>query len=256
MNYAVAAGYATFAVDVVGAGDSSHPAGSQVTIFSAAEALHHVITKLRAGAIGSVAFSKVIWVGHSMGSAAGWAEISRYHDVDAFIATGAPHTLSLATLGSAIIIPASQDPKFAPLGLDSNYISLPESDRSSLFYYAPTTDPQAFAVDYANRDAFTIPALNTGNGLFLEPASTAITRNVNVPVLDIFGEHDPLFCAPDAYDCSNYSIVKQNEMMFYPNATSFDMVIVPSTGHDLNTHMTAPYSYATMLSWALGHIAP
>jgi len=49
---ATAAGYATFDVDPVGQGNSSHPASAEVTLTAEAVALHDAVTALRSGAVG------------------------------------------------------------------------------------------------------------------------------------------------------------------------------------------------------------
>ncbi|MBO4206574.1 alpha/beta hydrolase [Micromonospora echinofusca] len=257
-QYANTAGYATFNVDLPGVGESSHPNSSLVDVFSSATALHQVITKLRAGTIGPVAFDKVVYVGHSLGVATGWAVASTYGGIDGFIATGAARALS--TTGSAPliadVIPAAQDPKFAPLNLDSGYLALPPATRAQAFYHPTTSDPQVVAVDNNTREPMTANTQISGIGVFLQPVQTAVTLDITVPVLSVFGGRDALFCAADAYDCTNYTAIKQAEAPYYANAASFDLVIVPETGHDLNTHYTAPYTFLTMLAWAATHVAP
>ncbi|MEH1011912.1 alpha/beta fold hydrolase [Micromonospora sp. CPCC 206060] len=255
VKYANRAGYATFNVEIVGSGESSRPHSSQVDMFTSAHALHNVITKLRAGDIGSTAFNKVIWVGHSMGTAIGWVEASTYNDVDAFIGTGALHPLSAAAT-SASPFPASLDPKFASLNLDDGYLSTDEASRANTFYYSNTTDPQVKSADYALRDTFTLPILITGGAQFNAPVATASTQGITVPVLSLIGEKDFLFCQPDASDCSDRAAVQQSEASYHSNASSFEMVVVPQTGHDLNLHHTAPFSFLTMLNWAKQHVAP
>ncbi|MBO4206573.1 alpha/beta hydrolase [Micromonospora echinofusca] len=255
-QYANAAGYATFNVDIVGTGESSRPHSSQVTMATSATALHQVITKLRAGALGPIAFRKVIWVGHSMGTATGWQEISTYGDVDGFIATGGAHTVSNTNAGGIAAFPASLDPKFAPLNLDDGYLSISKLDRDAVMYHGPTSSAQVRQVDYDTRDTYTVGVLVSGLGLFSQPLQDSVTKDITVPVLSIFGQQDVLYCATDAYDCDNLAAVQQSESSFYPNAADFDLVVVPQTGHDLNLHYTAPYSFLTMINWALTHVAP
>lgn len=90
---ATAAGYATFDIDRVGDGSSSHPPSSQLDTNAGAVALHDAVTALRAGAVDGDAFQHVIMVGHPLGSAEAWIEAARYHDPDAVIITGALHAL-------------------------------------------------------------------------------------------------------------------------------------------------------------------
>ncbi|MCK2244416.1 MULTISPECIES: alpha/beta hydrolase [unclassified Crossiella] len=82
---AALAGYATFNVDRIGAGASSHPVSRRLDAAVGAVAVHDVVTALRTGAVGGRPFARVIYVGHSLGSFIGLYGISRYRDVDAAI---------------------------------------------------------------------------------------------------------------------------------------------------------------------------
>ena len=94
VDAATAAGYATFDIDPIGQGNSSHPPSADVTVTAEAVALHDAIAALRSGAVDGHVFSGVITVGHSIGSVDAWLEAADYHDVNAVIATGALHALS------------------------------------------------------------------------------------------------------------------------------------------------------------------
>ncbi|MEH1015478.1 alpha/beta hydrolase [Micromonospora sp. CPCC 206060] len=257
-EYANAAGYATFSVDSVGVGESSKPHSSQITMAATAKALHDVITKLRAGNIGPVAFQKVIWVGHSMGSVTAWQGISTYGDVDAFIATGAVRPLSAAAtnLVLADVIPASQDPKFAPLNLDAGYLAINPPARQAAFCYLPTVDPQVLAVDADNRQPLTVGPQVAVMEMLTASVQNSASVDITVPVLSVIGAKDNMYCAVDALDCTDYAAVQQAEAPYYANASDFDLIIVPETGHNLNLHYTAPFTFLSMLSWAATHVAP
>ena len=94
VDAATAAGYATFDVDRIGDGNSSHPPSTDVTLTAGAVALHDAVTALRTGAVGGHPFQHVIMVGHSLGSFDAWIEDALYHDVNAMIITGALHALN------------------------------------------------------------------------------------------------------------------------------------------------------------------
>ena len=68
VDAATAAGYATFDIDRIGAGNSSHPPSAASTLTAGAVALHDAVTALRSGAVDGHAFRHVIAVGHSIGS--------------------------------------------------------------------------------------------------------------------------------------------------------------------------------------------
>lgn len=87
---ATAAGYATFNVDRVGAGDSSHPPAVLLDPAAGAVALHDVVSALRAGSLDGHAFRHVVWVGHSLGSNHAWYVPDTGHDLA--LSTTAPAT--------------------------------------------------------------------------------------------------------------------------------------------------------------------
>jgi hypothetical protein len=91
VDAATAAGYATFDIDRIGDGSSSHPPSADIDLNAGAVTLHDAVTALRSGAVDGHAFRHVILVGHSLGSIEAWIEDARYHDVDAIIITGALH---------------------------------------------------------------------------------------------------------------------------------------------------------------------
>jgi pimeloyl-ACP methyl ester carboxylesterase len=249
-------GYATFNVDRIGAGDSSHPESSQLDISAGAVALHDTITALRSGAVGGAAFSHVVYVGHSFGSIHGWVEASRYHDVDAMIVTGALHTFPPAALAASLaaIYPAVNDPRFADSGLDPGYITTRPGTRGPLFYYPATTDPQVVAADDASKDVATLAQLFQVLPMVQAPTpADAPSRQITVPVLVIVGENDALFCAPD---CADRAAVQQAEAPFYAPEAHLHVVVIPRTGHDLALSTTAPVTDAVSLAWTLSVVSP
>jgi pimeloyl-ACP methyl ester carboxylesterase len=255
-----AAGYATFNVDRLGAGASSRPASPDVNISSGTTALHSLIQQLRSGAAVGHPFKRVLWVGHSFGSVLAWTEVSRYRDVDGVIVTGALHKSSPSFVQNALVsaaVPANLDPHFAGLGLDPGYLTTISGTRANLFYFAPTTDPRVVAVDEANKDTVTLAELATGLPLFQgPPPSTSPSRQINVPVLDVIGQRDSVFCAADAVDCSSPDSVQRVEAPYYSAQAKLRIVVVPATGHDLNLHLTAPLWYTVALAWTLVHVPP
>jgi pimeloyl-ACP methyl ester carboxylesterase len=255
-----AAGYATFNVDRLGAGASTRPPSVAVNIGSGTVALHSVIQQLRTGAAVGHAFSQVLWVGHSYGAMLGWTEVSRYHDVDGVIVTGALHNVSPSFVQNALAtasMPANLDPHFAGLGLDDGYLTTIPGTRGNLLYFAPTTDPRVVAVDDANKDTVTLAELATGLPLVqAPPPDTAPSRLIDVPVLDVIGQRDADFCAADADDCSSLDSVQHVEAPYYSPEAQLRIVLVPATGHVLNLHRTAPLWYAVALAWTLQRFPP
>lgn len=238
VDAALAAGYATFNVDRVGAGQSSHPPSSELTTAAYAVSMHDVITALRSGALDGHAFSRVVWVGHSLGSAIAWNEIPRYHDVDAAILTGALNGTPNPA-GAAIVYPAVQDPKFADSGLDAGYFTTRPGTRD--FFYDPaTTDPAVLAADEVNKDVAAVA-----------PGSAPTTPyDITVPVLLVNGAGDQALCpAATQYNCNDPASVMAFESQFYLPQAHLAVTMIPATGHDLALSTTAPVTDAIMLGW-------
>jgi pimeloyl-ACP methyl ester carboxylesterase len=147
-------GFPTFAFDLIGSGNSSHPPSDQVTLQSTAFVAHQIVQGLRNGSITGIQFGKVIIVGHSLGSTVVWEEAINYGDVDGVIVTGAAHSLAtlFGKLAATSFYPAVKDPKFANSGLDAGYLTTVPGTRASLFYSSPDADPAVIARDEERKD--------------------------------------------------------------------------------------------------------
>jgi pimeloyl-ACP methyl ester carboxylesterase len=255
---ATAAGYATFDIDPIGQGSSSHPPSGEVTLTAEAVALHDAIAALRSGAVDRHAFSSVISVGHSIGSVDAWLEAADYQDVNAVIITGALHALSpdISNLESDLY-PAVFDPKFAGSDLDTGYLTTEPGTRGSIFYERATENPAVAAVDEANKDTVTVPVLAGATSMLALPASQQPSDQISVPVLVVVGANDNLFCTGvTAYNCGSAASVQAFESQFYSHAAHLKVVTIPDTGHSLALSTTAPITDAVMIGWSLATVAP
>ncbi|MEV7231871.1 alpha/beta fold hydrolase [Polymorphospora sp. NPDC051019] len=246
---AVTAGYATFNVDRIGAGNSSHPHSSVVTGNAGAVALHDAITALRSGTLDGHAFSKVIWVGHAVGSLHAWLEIPRYNDVDAAILTSALHAYNMEHLLTVAenVHPAAADPAFADSGLDRGYFTTKPGTRAGMFFHPATTDRAAAAADEAGKDVFPIQQGETA----------PLPHQIRVPVLLVAGQKDFMYCdGVTEYDCTRPETVRAFESQFYLPEARLQVVTIPLTGHALALSTSAPVTTAVMLKWALRTAAP
>jgi len=259
---ATAAGYATFDVDRIGDGNSSHPPSAGLDLNAGAVALHDAVTALRSGAVDGHAFPQVIMVGHSIGSMEAWLEAARYHDENAVIATGVLHEYS-PNIGAleSILYPAAGDPKFAGSGLDTGYLTTQPGTRGSSFYDPATADPNVVAADEANKDTVTVPELIGTNSIIglppNLPPSQQPSAQITVPVLSVVGQDDNLFCTGvTVYDCSSTQTVQSFESQYYSPAAHLKVVVIAGTGHDLALSTTAPVTDAVMIGWSLSVIAP
>lgn len=259
VDAATAAGYATFDVDRIGAGHSSHPPSAALTVDAAALALHDAVTALRTGAVDGHLFRHVVIVGHSLGSAETWIEAGRYHDVSAVIVTGVLHAFSPAGLGAlqAGLYPAVNDPKFAGSGLDAGYLTTVPGARASLFYDPATTNPAVAAADEATKDTTTATELAGGVVILGEPPADQPSYQISVPVLTVVGEDDSFFCTGvTAYNCADPASVRAFESQYYTPAAHLKVAVIPDTGHDLALSTTAPLTDAIMIGWSLSVAAP
>jgi pimeloyl-ACP methyl ester carboxylesterase len=259
VDAATAAGYATFDIDRIGDGNSSHPPSSELDLTAGAVALHDAVTALRTGAVDGHPFQHVIMVGHSIGSVEAWIEAARYHDVDAVIITGALHALNpnLPALAQADVYPAVDDPKFADSGLDPGYTTTRPGTREALFYDPATANPAVVALDEANKDTSTVGELDGLLSLESEPPAEQPSTQITVPVLVVVGADDNIFCTGvTAYNCASAASVQSYESQYYSPAAHLKVVVIPDTGHDLALSTTAPITDAVMIGWSLSVIAP
>jgi pimeloyl-ACP methyl ester carboxylesterase len=258
VDAATAAGYATFDIDRVGDGNSSHPPSASLDVTAGAVTLHDAVTALRSGTVDGHAFRHVIMVGHSLGSIEAWIEAARYHDVDAIIVTGALHAASPNVPALARdFYPASDDPAFAGSGLDPGYLTSLPGTRESLFYNPATASPAVVATDEAGKDTTTLAELASSLALISEPPAQQPSSHITVPVLSVVGEDDQLFCTGvTVYNCASPASVQSFEAQYYPPAAHLKVLVIPDTGHDLALSTTAPLTDAAMIGWSLLVMGP
>jgi pimeloyl-ACP methyl ester carboxylesterase len=258
VDAATAAGYATFDIDPIGQGSSSHPPSGDVTLTAEAVALHDAIAALRSGAVDGHGFSSVITVGHSIGSVDAWLEAADYQDVNAVIITGALHALSpdISDL-EGDLYPAAFDPEFAGSDLDTGYLTTEPGTRGSIFYEPATENAAVVAADEANKDTVTVPVLAGATSMLALQAGQQPSDQISVPVLVVVGADDNLFCTGvTAYNCASAASVQAFESKFYSTAAHLRVVTIPDTGHALALSTTAPVTDAVMIGWSLATVAP
>jgi len=240
---ALRAGYATFAIDKLGAGRSDAPASSLVTFTAQADAIHQAVQVMRDR------FSHVVIIGHSFGTAEADAEFAADADADALVATGSGHALSTVTAQESVI-------DFAPgaslvprrfAGRDAGYVTTTTvAARRALLYNATTADG-IVTFDAATRDVFSQSELTT------RPANLGgLTRSITAPVLLIDGSLDTHYCngaTPefDLDDCASAVGLYASEQANY--GPCFAASVVPGSGHDLTTESGAPVAAATILAY-------
>jgi len=247
-------GFPAFALDEIGAGDSSHPPSEQLTTDAAAHVAHEIVQGLRSGFITGIPFGKVIIMGHSLGSVVVWEEAINYRDVDGVIVTGAAHSITTKFLTSNALYPADKDPRFAHTGLDAGYLTTIPGTRTELYFVAPDFNPAILPVDEERKDLVAATELNTGLPIVTSTATLAI----HVPVLTIVGGNDFTTCGPNPqggnFDCSSGAIAATQEAPFYSRDARIHACIVPGSGHDVSLAVDHDLQVADAAAWSAAFV--
>jgi pimeloyl-ACP methyl ester carboxylesterase len=241
-------GYTTFLYDRLGDGASDHPLPELVTIQSDAYVLSQLISDLRTGTYGGPAFQKVVLVAHSVGSAISVDEAAdpSLARPDGVLLTGFIHFVDpaeLPLLGTEIH-PALLDPNPRFLGLLPGYVTTDPGTRGRLFYYQPTADPNVISEDESTKDTIT----DSEFASFFTIEATTVSQQIHVPVLEVFGQNDSLFCL-GTFNCTNTGNVQQYEAPFFSPNAHLQVLIIPQAGHDLNLQTNASVWESAAVQW-------
>ncbi len=242
-------GYATFAVDQLGTGQSTKPPSAALLSSVEAASIHQVVGHLRAGRVGGVRFDRVVLVGHSLGSGVVTLEAATYHDVDGVILTGATHqqpVVELTKIFTMRVHPVTLDPQLRKNGSDPGYITTKPGQREPVTYSTRNADPQVIATDEATKDQSSLAAIGTGEVLgLLGPTS----RGIDVPVLLAIGEKDVVFCGFLARDCSSAEALRKGEALYFGPAAELSTYVLPASGHAMALHKNAGEYRETTRAW-------
>jgi len=229
-------GYALLAIDQLGTGDSSKPAGDFVTLNETTLSIHQVLAQMRSGSnpLG-YAFQQIVLVGHSFGSINSIFVQGTYHDADALVVTALGHVPHELPIPPELIAELAKFP----------YFPLPAEARSALFYFADAADADVIANDNLNlADLLTRGQLFTTFGAIFNPAADRVGA-VTGPVLVQLGEHDALW--PSLY--------AGGEAAFWTNASSVTVESLPSVGHAFNTHLDNKTGWKSINRWIRSTLA-
>lgn len=233
-RYMVRRQYVVLAIDQLGAGESSIPAGEALTVDVASAAVDQVVRAMRGGqnALG-LSFERIALVGHSLGSnVAIYAQGALHTPVDALVSTGLGHVRHTLPLPQELVDRAVNAP----------YWHMTSAERTAAFFHAPEVDPDMVAYDNAR---FTAPVSQgiflTAMALTFEPEFTKVGA-VSVPVLVQLADHDVLFG----------SVYADGEAAFWSAAPAVTVQRLENIGHCYNSHLTRHESWRGIASW-LGH---
>ncbi|PGH13130.1 hypothetical protein AJ79_03837 [Helicocarpus griseus UAMH5409] len=240
VNFATEKGYATFAIDRLGTGDSTLADPLlEVQMSLEAEILHGIVGMLRAGAVKGRHFQKVALVGHSTGSIIGkLVSVNHSEDFDALVLAGftthVPELLyynsSEIPLPAALVNPSKWGQRH--LGLT---FPLKSTIERSFYGSNGNYDPTIVAQDFDNTEPFSMGQVVTPNSALNPSPSYA------KPVHGLVGQHDTDRCnGTCSYGPTN---IPGNIAGVFPPSRNFTYHIVPNTGHNLNLHYSAAESF-------------
>lgn len=254
------AGYATLAIDRLGAGCSLHPLSVFDTLDNHVAAIHKTIQAARNGDFGT-AFDKVILVGHSLGSIMSATTAGRHpEDIDALITTGYAHQVNALYAFPTIVgrdYLAAGDPQFAAQQLDPLYVSSIPGARYT-FYRYEYTNPVTGEYELLNAEQ---EMVDTDEEFMRATASltqfaTALptllineTADLNVPVLAVNGDTEPFFCGAGTATCTSDESIVAFESQYYAAGAHIEGYSVPGTGHDIHLELTSPDASARMIAF-------
>lgn len=240
------AGFATFNIDRIANGNSSHPLGALVSAATNGLVTHQLIQALRDGTLGP-SFEKVVLAGHSYGSTVSFDVTRRFpDDVDGLIITGMVHKLSPGFTAAAqgLAWPALLEPRFSHL--DPTYLSTRPGARTAPFYEMSNADQRVVDTDEATKGTITAPELATFPSYLLD----GTTGTFRVPVLVVMGQKDVLFCDNLlGSNCSTKSTLYDQEKHFYHSEAQLETFVLPNAGHDINLHLNATDWFDAAEDW-------
>lgn len=252
---ALAAGYSILTYDRLGAGKSDIPdAYKGVQLGLEMEILREITKKAREGSLNPAGDdsdaeifakpSRVVHVGHSLGTAVTWAFLATYPgESDGGILTGFvlnEHSGDIGVSSWYAQYAATADPAW---DRPSGYIVNQKSGIQTGFFGG---DPKT---------AFTPELLDVGNDLKqpvaigeLASGGQVIGRpgpNTKIPIQYVLAERDFLICGGDCNGVTNLTVLRQ----FWPVATDLDMFVQPNTGHALPLHNNATAGFQLSLDF-------
>ncbi|ERF72573.1 hypothetical protein EPUS_02855 [Endocarpon pusillum Z07020] len=236
------AGYGTLAIDRLGNGASEHPDPLQVVQLTLqTEVLNVVAQKIQSGEItGSP--SKVIYVGHSLGSILGTMLANRYpNSIDKLVLTG--YTSDASNVAPTVVagqyLPAQNVEPARFSSLPQGYSTQSIESGRTLLSYAGDFDPSIPPLDFCTKGT-----LGLGEILGVGSAPASIYQG---PVFILTGDKDEPFCGTNPNAPCEPLI--QATALEFPRASTFGYFMPRNTGHGLNFHYTASESFAAVTKW-------
>lgn len=241
-HYASKEGYHTLSIDRLGSGESSRPNPLlEVQNNLEAEIMHELANLAKDGKIGDKKFSKLVLVGHSLGSFIGSIATQRHPaDWDAIVLTGwsADLLLNFAQVPLGGLLPAAIGKAEEFSGVDLPYLvfTVHKVMRHVFFSKDGTFDPAIEERDWKRRNTISVGELVTlFHGIRPNPA-------FDRPVMALDGDNDALLCV--AHHCKpGDDNSPGSSKSIFPSSSNFTYAIVPDSGHNINLHYSAKKGY-------------
>ncbi|KAI0156430.1 hydrolase [Xylariaceae sp. FL1272] len=224
-------GFATLAVDLVGAGNSTHPDGLlevQTEVF--VQTVHDVIQQLRTTNLLGKTFRQIAYVGFSIGAIVGDGVADRYpNDIDMLVFLGITwmkdYIYPVFMAGGQTAAAKVNPREWGELNEYYQTQSTVESRELALYYGDYETG--ALEMDHVMRD---VDTLGTAVGF---PFHLVTAENYTGPVFLGIGENDGIFCGGLCGD-KPYGVYDR-----FPHASLHKVKIYPRAGHALIYHQCA-----------------
>jgi pimeloyl-ACP methyl ester carboxylesterase len=245
VDYAVARGYATFAVDRIGTGESGVPAGTEINVPSDAYTLSQVVTRLRTDRRLPVHAQRIVEIGHSLGAAIATYQVATFGNVDALAIIGYLREINPVQqqVLQAAMWPATGDPKFKNATLPAGYLTTKLGVRGQAFYDTRWADSDVIRDDERRKAIVPVGDMAT----IMVGRDTQLTQKIHIPVLDATGQNDLLGCSA-TLRCDGASLLARERDAFHWSSCVRVLSIVHA-GHDTNLHRGAQASFAQLTSW-------
>jgi pimeloyl-ACP methyl ester carboxylesterase len=239
-------GYAALALDRLGTGASTRPPAATLTYSAELDALHQVISAVRAGAFGS--YRNLVLVGHSYGSGLSVGEAGSYHDVDALVLSGWAHSQGSAGLSFYnALVDAGTDPVTGPTDPPAGYLTTRVGTRAGFFDAPGDASPAVELADEATKSTLTQQELAT----ITDAYDPSLAARVDVPVLVAIGQHDVLTCGVPL-TCSSSAEIGLYESALFTGSPGLTGYLLPGAGHSINLAANAADWYQQSVTWTGG----